>query len=216
MLALYIALGLIALVCLILSSPVSVRFQYQEEPSLVVKVWGQPFTVLPRPEKSESDKQTASATQKEKPKNRLLTELETTFREDGIGAVLHWVKVLAGMIGRTVGRLLKAVTVKRLKLHMRVPGEEAADIATNYGKVCSAFFPLYGMLCTVVKVKKQDVCIDPDFLQQGGGVLVDLYCRISLWRVTAALIAVLWEILCLYITSDTKKTERKITNDREQ
>lgn len=216
MLVLYIIGGLIALVCLILGSPVSVRFYYQEAPSLVVKVWGQPFTVLPRPEKTESDKKTGSASQADKPRNRLLTELETTFREDGVGAVLHWVKVLAGMLGRAVGRLLKAITVRNLKLHMRIPGDEAADIATNYGKVCSVFFPLYGTLCTVIKVKKQDVCIDPDFLQQGGGVLVDVDCRVSLWRVAGALLAILWEFLCLYITSDTKKTERKITNDREQ
>ncbi len=215
MLALYIFGGLIGLFCLLLSSPISLHLRYEEDVlHLVLKVWGTSFTLLPSTSKSKTAKKD-TASQQKKQKNRLLTELETTFKQDGIGAVLHWMGQLAGMLSRAVGRLLKAVTVKHLKLHMRVSGEDAAAVATNYGMVCSTFYPAYGALCAVVKVKKQDLCIDPDFLEQGSGVLLDMTCRICLWRVLGATIAFLWDLIRLYFSTDTVKTERTIQNGRK-
>jgi hypothetical protein len=215
MLALYILGGLIALFCLLLSSPIFLQLRYEEGVlHLILKVWGTPFTLLPSPPKEKIVKKDTVSDNK-KQKNRLLVELETTFKQDGVGAVVHWMGQLAGMLSRAIGRLLKAVTVKHLKLHMRVSGEDAAAVATNYGTVCGTFYPAYGALCAVVKVKKQDICIDPDFLEQGSGVLLDMICRICLWRVLGAAIAFFWDLIRLYFSTDTVKTERTIQNGRK-
>ncbi len=204
MIALYIVGGLLAFIALVLSSPVTVRFFFRDTPELILRVWGYPIRLLPRATEQELQKKQKKQTQKtDKPS--LLSELQMSLKEDGIGTILQYMGDLADILKRTTGKLLRAVTVKNFQLHMRISGEDAAAVATNYGKVCAALYPLLGVLTSGIRFKKHDVELHPDFLQEGNAVLLDVAARVSLWKLMGAAITVGISLLHLYTTVDIKK-----------
>lgn len=213
MIALYIIGGLLAFIALLLSSPVSVRFFYRETPELILRVWGYPIRLLPRPpEQSALEEKPAQKSKKQTEKTdkpSFLSELHTSLKEDGIGTVLQLMGELAGVLKRTVGKLLRAVTVKNFQLHMRISGKDAAAAATNYGKVCAAFYPLFGALTAGIRVKKHDVDLRPDFVEEGNAVLLDVTARISLWKLTGAALTAGFSLLCLYMKIDNTPADIK-------
>lgn len=217
MIALYIIGGLLVLIALLLSSPVSVRFYYRDTPELILRVWGCPFRLLPRPpEETHPEKTSISSDPKPKEqKPSLLDELQASFREDGVGAVLRWMEQLAGILKRAVGRLLKAVTVKNLCLQMRISGEDAAAAATNYGKVCAVFYPLLGAVSAGIRVNKRAVDLRPDFMLEGAAVLVDVTVGVSLWRLAGAAVAAGFSLLRIYMKMDdyTDVKERTVNDN---
>ena len=224
MIALYIIGGLIALIVLLLSSPISLRFVFsQNEPQLVLRVWGVPTQLLPCAEKKEKApartvrKPPKRGLKKKKEKPSLLAELQTSLKEDGVSAIVKLMGELAGILKRTVGRLLRAITVKKFHLHMRISGEDVSAAAQNYGRVCAAFYPLFGALNGVMKFKKQDVNLYADFFEQGTAVSVEVVARVSLWKVMGAALSTAFSLLKMYVGSTVNdKTEgMEKSNGRE-
>lgn len=208
MIALYIIGGLIALIVLLLFSPVSVRFVFsQDEPQLVLRVWGVPRRLLPRAEKKEKApvkavrKPSKGGLKKKKEKTSLLAELQASFKEDGVSAIVKLMGELAGILKRTVGKLLRAITVKKFHLHMRISGEDVSAAAQNYGRVCAVFYPLLGALNGAMKFERQDVNLHADFFEQGTAVSVEVVARISLWKAMGAALGAVFSLLKMYVGS---------------
>lgn len=222
MIALYIIGGLLALIALLLSSPISVHFFCRETPELVLRIWGLPVRMLPRPSVEEavvstSEKAEQKTEKQKKDKPSFLLKLQESLKEDGIGTILQLLGELAGVLKRTIGRLLRAITVKEFRLQMRISGDDAASTAINYGRVCAAFYPLFGAVCAGMRVRHHDVDLRPDFAEEGSAVLVDITACVSLWRLTGAVIAAGWSLLWTYVKLDeSDKSERTVnTNGRK-
>lgn len=200
MTALWIVLGVLALICLLLSSPVSLHFYggEAESPRLYLRIWWIPFRLLPprpkkeKPEKPSSD--TPKSKDKEKKKPALLESLQTTFEEDGVGAAVHWLGELAALVQSAIGRLLRAVTVKQLRFHLRVSGEDPAAVAVRYGEICATVYPVLAVISNGLRIKKQEVSMTPDFLSERMAYLIDIRVRLSLWRIVGAALRLMWDI----------------------
>lgn len=208
MIALYCIGGLLALIVLVLSSPVTVHFVLEKRNvQLVMRVWGIPTTLLPRPEK-ETDVEGATSSNEEKRKKRekkfRLSDLQTSLKEDGIGAMLRMIKDVIRIGKSSFGKALRAVTIKRLVLQMRISGADAAAAAQNYGKVCAAFYPLFSAVSSMVRIQKQEVDLRADFLEEGTAVYADIAARISLWRLVGAALTTGVSLLRLYMDGNRK------------
>ena len=131
-----ILVAVTALIAAALLVPVYARVRYDGTLTVRVRVWGIPITLLPSDEVEEADKPTAPIQQKKPSKAAALKrELARSFREDGVGATLHYLGELGMMASRAVGKLLRAVTVDGLRLEMRISAADAADTAVRYGQV---------------------------------------------------------------------------------
>lgn len=213
MIALYILCGIVAVIALLLSSPVSLYFYFRDDIKLTLRVWGVPIPLLPRIEKMSTQKPTISETQIPSKRSKL-DEIKETFGIDSVGAVIYWLKHLVSLFTKTLGRLCGAITVRQLRLEMRVSGEDAAAAAVHHGEVCTAVYPLLATLMHFVRIKKHDVDIRPDFLGRGNAVLAEVKANISLWKLAGAAILFLCGLLKIYFKNDTKpKTERTVTNN---
>ena len=60
--------------------------------------------------------------------------------------------------------LIKHIVVKEMKLNLTVCGDDSADTAIKSGKISSAVYPSLGFLMSHLKVKKHDIKIIPDFI----------------------------------------------------
>lgn len=58
---------------------------------------------------------------------------------------------------------LKFINFKKIKLELKVGGDNAAKTAIDYGITCSAVYPVLSLLETVADVKYKKINISADF-----------------------------------------------------
>lgn len=196
MIALYIVLGILALLFLCLLLPVSLRVSYRGELWVRARILGVPVTLFPRREKpgkagaKRAAKPPSKRRQKREKEREKLIDLSRMLKEDGVGGTLRFFGELAKLLWRAARRVLRAVTVRKLWLRMRIGGEDAADTALQYGRACAALFPGIEMIGTLVRVRRRDVKVTPLFPEGESSAQFE----IRLW-VTP--LKVLWAGLCL-------------------
>ena len=117
---LYVLLALLALILLILSIPIVGRIRYDGALSAYVRVLGVRIPLYPREEEAEDaqPKRKKSRTASDKPSK--WQELKDLLKQDDLEGTLHFVSEVARLAGRTVGRLLRAVTITNLQLQLLI------------------------------------------------------------------------------------------------
>ena len=111
----------------------------------------------PEEEKKEEDKPS-------EPKKNIFKEF---YENQGFGATVELIQTAAAQLGGFMGSIYRAFVIENLKLLLKVSsGDDAAQNAIKYGKVCSAVYPSMGFICSNMKVKKYEVNVVPDFISQ--------------------------------------------------
>lgn len=203
MLALYILLGLLALVVLllllVLFIPAYARVTYEDELRVQVRVLGVPITLLPSEDESDEiptpDKRTTSA--KPSKTKELIGEVSRSFKEDGVVATLDYLTRLAELVGQAVGRVLHGVIVDKLQLELIVADGDADTTAIRYGQVCSVLYPALSAIAGVIKVRKREMRIEPNFLLENSTVRADVRLHVWVYRVVGAAIVLLVRYMLL-------------------
>ncbi len=185
---LYILLGLAALLLVLLLVPVWVRLTY--DGALRVRLWvlGVPVTVYPR-ERTASESAKPKEKAAEKPSK--LQELADLLRQDDIEGTLSFLQEAARLIGRAARRVLRAVTVDRLWLQMRIATGEADTTAQRYGQVCAVLYPTLEWMGRLLRIRRRDLRVEPNFLMDTCALRVDIRLRVSVWRLIFAAVAFL-------------------------
>jgi hypothetical protein len=203
LLALYILLGLLAfvllLVLLVLFVPVYGRVTYDGELRVRVRVLGVSIALLPSEDEPEEKKPTSEKKKPAKPSKtkELLGEVSRSFKEDGVAATLHYLGELAKLAGQAVGRVLHSITVDKLQLELIVADGDADTTAIRYGQVCGVLYPAFTAIAGVIKVRKRDLRVEPNFLLENTTVRADVRLHIRVYRVVGAAIVLLVKFMLL-------------------
>ena len=199
---LYSLLGLLLLIIVALSVPVFGRITYDGELTARIRVLGIPITVLPQPE--TDDKSAASTPKKSKKGKKTKEEQPSKFKElvslmkqDDLAGTLHFLHEAARLAVKTVGRVLRAVTVKQLDLQLIVATDDPATTAQRYGQVCSVLYPSLAGIEQVVRVHHRNLRVEPNFLMEKSAVRFDVRLRVSVWRLIGAGLALVWGFVVL-------------------
>lgn len=199
---LYSLLGLLLLIIVALSVPVFGRITYDGELTARIRVLGIPITVLPQPEKD--DKSAASTPKKSQKGKKTKEEQPSKFKElvslmkqDDLAGTLHFLHEAARLAVKTVGRVLRAVTVKQLDLQLIVATDDPATTAQRYGQVCSVLYPSLAGIEQVVRVHHRNLRVEPNFLMEKSAVRFDVRLRVSVWRLIGAGLALVWGFVVL-------------------
>ena len=156
MIVLYILLAIIALIVLAFSFRLTLQLDYHDIMELEVRYLFLKFKLLPW-EKKEKEKKP-----KEKPAKP--NPLKTFWHNEGVDGVIALLKETAAIVSGMFRSVFKHVMIDKLYLQMYIGSGDAAQTATDYGKVCAEIFPALGTICSIMKVRKYDVDISPDFL----------------------------------------------------
>ncbi len=203
MLVLYILLGLLGLLVLLvlltLFVPVYVRVTYDDELRVRARVLGVPITLLPTEDKPEEEKPTSEKKKSAMPSKtkELLGEISRSFKEDGVAATLRYLSELAKLAGQAVGRVLHSITVDKLDLELIVADGDADTTAIRYGQVCSVLYPAFAAIAGVIKVRKRDLRVEPNFLLDNSTLHADVCLHIWGYRVAGAAIVLLVRFMLL-------------------
>ncbi len=192
---LYSLLGLAALLLLLLLVPVWVRLTY--DGALRVRLWvlGVPVTVYPRERAAVPETDPTRRKAAKKPSK--LQELADLLRQDDVEGTLHFLKEAARLAGRATKRVLKAVTVDRLWLQMRIATGEPDTTAQRYGQVCAVLYPTLEWIGHLVRIRRRDLRVEPNFLMESCALRVDIRLRVSVWRLLFAAVAFLCGFIIL-------------------
>ena len=195
MIVLYVLLGILALLLLLLLTPVHLQARYDGALRVRARYLFLVFPLYPRPEKrkktvkrAKRKRREASKAEPEKKKKKELSQWERLLREEGPSGLVRTVADLARLAGTAAGRILAAVTVDRLTLCLIVASEDAADTAVNYGKACAALYPSLAVLESAVRVRRRDIALAPDFLRRRGEVRGEIRLHVRPLRILWALL----------------------------
>ena len=188
----YSLLALLGLLVLLLLVPVFVRVQYREELTVCVRVWGIPVyrfpNAKPRPPQTDKPKTTAR-----KQPNTMLTDLSQRLKTDGVRAVAEEVQALARIAGGAARRVVRAITVRRLQLQLIVASCDAATTAQDTGRICAVLYPSLTAIQSVVRIRKREVTVTPDYLAEQGRVTAEVTGHVIplriLWAALGAVVS---------------------------
>ncbi len=195
-------LALAALILAALLVPVYARITYDGAWRVCLRVWGVPITLLPAPDKPpKAGKPKKKPRQADTPSKK--EELLALFRQDGLEGTLRFLSEVAGLATKSTSRVLRAVTVDRLTLEMLIACGEAADTAVRYGQVCSVLYPALAAISGPVKVRRQHLRVEPNFLMDASDVRLDIRLHMAVYRLAGTGLWLLWRLLLLKNSDDT-------------
>lgn len=203
---LYSLLGLLALLIGVISIPVYGRVTYDGALSVRLRVLGIPFTILPQ-EKTEKKKRPAKKSAAKEKKPSAFQELADLLKQDDIGGTLHFLGGVAALASKTIGRLLRSITVSQLDLQMRIATDDVAVTAQRYGQVCSVLYPSLAIIERWVRIRRRNLRVEPNFLMETSAARFDIRLHVSLWRLIGAALALLWGLILLKEESNPQITK---------
>ena len=220
----WVLLGILALILLLLIVPVRLRVKYEEELAARLWVLCVPIKLAPKKEKPEKEpkkekadkpakkekkkKETAADGKAKKKKDFLsLKQHAKELKENGIMAAAAWLKEIAGMVTTTLSRVLDAITVKKFYADGEIAGEDAAQTALTFGKLCATAYPALGIIESKLKVKKQRVRLAPAFCLEKTRFSFDVVVSVSLWRIVVAALRLLIGYLKMPSVGELKRKQ---------
>ncbi len=108
-----------------------------------------------------------------KPKKKEKGFLGSLFEQCGLFGTIQFFADIGKTLGGTMVRIYRGVKINRLVLHVSVSGEDAADTAIQYGRICAGAFPALSFLLSHTRgydpsnPKTKDIEIVPDFAGEG-------------------------------------------------
>ena len=195
---LYVLLALMALIMFVFSIPIAGRIRYDGALSAYVRVLGVLVPLYPRVEEEASSQHPKRKRRVPSDKPSKWQELKDLLKQDDLEGTLHFVSEVARLAGRTVGRLLRAVTVTDLQLQLLIATGDPADTAQVYGAVCGVLYPAMELIGQRMrKIRHRQVRVEPNFLLEQSSARFDIRLRISVWRLLGAALALLWGFVLL-------------------
>ncbi len=221
MTALYIFLGIIAFFVILLSIPLYIELEYSEYLNLRIKWLFVKLNILPLEEKEKKPKK-EKAPKEEKPAEE--TPKEEKTKSTGENPILSMIKaqgydgmmVIIGNLGKALNsmfkRIFKAFTIENFNISVTVGKGDAARTAMEYGKTCQKIFPVCGLVCSTMKVKTYDVCVEPDFLanNNSGEFSANLY--LTPRKLINAILILVFELIFKVVIKFFTNTKKQKTN----
>lgn len=232
MIALYIILAVIALIVILFSIKVSVTAVYDETFTLDVKWLFIKLRIYPEDEEKRAKKEAKKAekdqkkkiSKQEKPKKEKTEEsaspksniFKDFYNNQGFAATVNLIRTAAAQLGGFLKGVYRAFVIENLTVLLKVSaGDDAAQTAVKYGKVCSAVYPAMGFICSNMKVKQYDVNVVPDFISAENTATFKLSLSVRPIKLTNAVIVLAFKLIfkvLLKLLKGSKKNDKSITN----
>ena len=224
MTALYIILGIIALIVILCSVKVKITAEYGEAFSLDVQWLFIKLHIFPQTEEQKAKREAKKAKKEEKKKKKPEEEkkeedkpsepkkniFKEFYENKGFGATVELIQTAAAQLGGFMGSIYRAFVIENLKLLLKVSsGDDAAQNAIKYGKVCSAVYPSMGFICSNMKVKKYEVNVVPDFISQENKAQFALSLSVRPIKLTNAVVVLAFRLLFKVLLKLLKGSKKK-------
>lgn len=176
MIALYIALGFLFVITAVVTLVCTVRLRFFAafDDTLIVKmkILFFNFEIIPTEDRvqafldkrSEKKKQKLKKIREEERKERAgETFFDSLSNCAGVDGLMDILTEIAQFVGSTVKDLLAKVVIKKFNIDILLRGDDAADTAVKYGKVCGVFYSAVSLILSACKCRNYHLNLTPDF-----------------------------------------------------
>ena len=112
--------------------------------------------------------------------------------ERGFWGAIKFFVDLGRMLGGCMLRIYRGITVNKFMLRAEIVGEDAADTAVKYGRVCAVAYPALSYLLGSARRYSQDIEITPNFDGDEGRIYFEgefvVFPVLVLWHALCALV----------------------------
>ncbi len=81
----------------------------------------------------------------------------------GVSGFVSMLSEVVKLASSTVKGLFTNVVIEKFDISLTVVGEDAADTALKYGKLCGVVYPAVSVICSTAKCEDYNVNVTPDF-----------------------------------------------------
>lgn len=186
MIALYILLGLFLVLSLLCLVRLKITAQYTDSLTLRLKVLFFTFTLVPAKKKAKKQKKKIPKKKKEPSKKTDEKEKKPSYLKKlgdkkGLSGLLSMLTEIVNLLGSTAKGIYSNIVIEKLNFDITIAGDDAADTALKYGKLCGVFYSAVSVICDNVKeVCDYNVNVTPDFDDEAKGKIfadTELYIR---------------------------------------
>lgn len=138
---------------------------YSDTLTLKLKVLFLEFTILPRAktDKKKPKKKPKKSKKKKSDKPKKKSYIKKLSDKKGVDGLLSMVVDLAKLAGTTLKGLFEKIVITRFDINITVVGDDAADTALRYGKLCGAFYSAVYVICSTAQCEEYHLNVTPDF-----------------------------------------------------
>ncbi|MBQ8740566.1 MAG: DUF2953 domain-containing protein [Clostridia bacterium] len=209
-----IVLGVIfCLLLLLLFLPLTVDINYENEFVLKIKYSGITFfdsekrvNLKKSKKKKRQSKEYTEGTEESAPQKENF--FKKTYKQKGLLGTVRYFSEILILLLKKIWWVIKRFKFRKFRLNLSVATYDAANTAINYGKICSAVYPVISFLETNADFKAKEININADFDKTDSRFQIStlVTTRVFFWLVAA--IAALFEFLKLQ-RKESEKYERK-------
>ncbi|MCH5315219.1 MAG: DUF2953 domain-containing protein [Eubacterium sp.] len=136
-----------------------------EEPDIPITEKVSKSDAQPNDEADETDKkETESNIEDESKKPAKPNPILKIWNEEGVVGILSLFSNALESVNSAILTFFRGLHIHSLYVMIIVGGGDAATIAHKYGKLCSYYYPVKGVILNGMKVDKYDDYIQPDFI----------------------------------------------------
>ena len=207
MTALWVLLGLVALLLMLAWMPVGAAVTYDSAFRARVQVGFLRFTVYPAPKEGKKEK-------KGKKKQSEAKMEKKPFSSPNRRQIRYSVDTLVPALWRALVRFGRRIRVPLLRLHVVFGGEDPADVAVLYGKSQAVAAALLPLLEGVVRFGETDVQLATDYRAERTVLTGEINIQIRLWALAALGCSLLKSVVTWLrgyraLKAESEQTERK-------
>ena len=191
MIALWIILGLLALILVLLLLPAGIAVSYRNGTLTAEGRWlFLHFTLWPLPEKDKAEKE-----QKPEGKSEAAPKKKKTGEKRPFMDWLQLINDLLPLLGEALQKTLGAITLKRCQITMVIAAEEADQTAIRYGRANALLYTIYAFLGRHIRVKEFKAELRQDYLSgpEGESAEADLLVLVCPMILAGAGFRLLWK-----------------------
>lgn len=165
--------AVLAVLAVLLLSPLVLKASYEESLSAQVRYLFFRFRIAPPEEKEKKPKK-----KPKREKNGIGQKVGDLFREKGLGGFLKILGDAAGIAGKAAKGIFRHLTFSEFLLQITVGETDAAKTAETYGRVISAVSAAAAVFFEKARCRKCAVCINPDFCAEKSTVKFRMTAKI--------------------------------------
>lgn len=157
--------GIVLVVSGLLCCPVTLLPSFSDGFSIRITYLFFSKRIQPGREKPKEKKQKKKA-EKESETESTVEKLRRLSGEEGTAGFVSLLWELSVLAAGSLKKLFRHVVIVDFSLDVSVGGDDAADTALSYGKLCSVIYPAVSVLVSHAKTKHYGVSVFPDFTER--------------------------------------------------
>ena len=211
MIAWIVILSVVFLLFVLLFLPVTADLSYVKEFSYRIKYAG--FVLLDSEKKVDIKKvkrkqKKSDDTSAQKSSGKEDNFFKKTYKQKGLLGSIRYFSEILMLLLKKLWFVVKRLKFTRFKLHITVATDNAASTAIEYGRICSAVYPILAFLQTNADFKSKEVNVSTNFGKTESIVTASISVTTRLIYFLIVAVSAIFEFLNLQ-RKEREKYERK-------